>query len=124
MSKKEHFEIQHQHNEEDGIHIVHFKGHFDSVSSPAAEAKMSEVIEKGDRIVANFSELIYISSAGLRVLLVALKKSKNKNTRIVFCALGENVRKVFEISNFLSILDVAGTHEEAVERVKKHKAKS
>lgn len=116
MKTQKRFEIRHQ---EDGdIHILHISGNFDGVSSDMAEQTILETLEKADKIIFKLDELIYISSAGLRIILVAAKKGRNKKARMVFCSLGDNVRKIFEISNFHTILDIAEDLEGALKKLK------
>jgi len=102
------------HHEADGLHILHLSGRLDTATSPHAENQIIEVIEKGNTIIVNLKELVYISSAGLRLILVFMKRTKKRNARMIFCAPGENVLKVFELSNFLEFLEIAESIEAAV----------
>lgn len=112
MSKQPQLDITHQ--EDDGLHILHLSGRLDTLTSPHAEGRILEVIEKGDTFILNLEDLVYISSAGLRLILVFMKKTKKKNARMIFCAPGENILKVFEVSNFLEFLEITASIEEAV----------
>lgn len=104
MKKQKGLEIRHE--ELDGIHILHISGHFDSLSSEDAQKIIFEALDKGEKIVFDLDELLYISSAGLRVLLLAAKKGRRRNARMVFCSPGEGIKKIFEISNFHTFLDI------------------
>jgi anti-anti-sigma factor len=117
MSKPTKIEITHQ--EEQGLHILHLSGRLDTETAPHAESRVMEVIEKGDTFIMNLQDLVYISSAGLRLILVFMKKTKKKNARMIFCAPGEHVLKVFEISNFLEFLEIAENIEEAVLKLRR-----
>ncbi|MCE9588322.1 MAG: STAS domain-containing protein [Verrucomicrobia bacterium] len=112
MSKRPDFDIT--HSQDEGLHILHLSGRLDTVTSPAAETQIIEVIEKGDTFIMNLRDLVYISSAGLRLILVFMKRTKKKNARMIFCAPGEHVLKVFEVSNFLEFLEITESIEEAV----------
>jgi len=73
-------------------------------------------VEKGEhRIVLDLGRLDYISSAGLRVVLLLAKKLKQLGGALILCDIQPNVREVFEISGFLTILKVCASREEAVE---------
>ena len=61
----------------------------------------------------NLAGLEYVSSAGLRVLLVTAKKLSRQNGKIVLCGLQDTVREVLTISGFLSIFQVAADEAEA-----------
>lgn len=112
MSKTPHLDITHR--EDDGLHILHLAGRLDTVTSPHAENQIIEVIEKGDTFIMNLQDLVYISSAGLRLILVFMKRTKKKNARMIFCAPSEQILKVFEVSNFLEFLEIAESIEAAV----------
>ena len=70
---------------------------------------MNQLIAEGKtRFVVDFSELSYISSAGLRVLLSTAKKLKPLGGLAVFANLQDNVLEVFEMTGFSTIL---GLHD-------------
>ena len=97
-----------------GFTAIAIKGRLDAVSAAAAEAAINGVIEAGaSHLVLNLSGLEYVSSAGLRVLLVTAKKLSRQNGKIVLCGLQDAVREVFAISGFLSIFPVAADEAEA-----------
>ena len=58
--------------------VVDFEGSLDTSTSPDAEGRLSSLMEgEGVKILINFEKLDYISSAGLRVLLVSAKRLKS-----------------------------------------------
>ena len=59
----------------------------------------------------------YISSAGLRVLLLLAKKLRAARGDLVLCALGPTVRQVFELAGFLSIFRVEPSRTQALARL-------
>ena len=70
-----------------------------------------------DQLVLDFAALDYISSAGLRLVLVLAKRLKQERGRLVLCAMQPHVHEVFDISGFLAILDVQATRQEALARL-------
>jgi anti-anti-sigma factor len=107
------------YTEIEGIcHIVYPKGHFDAASSGHAEKTIIEIVEKTNSLIFNLNELQYVSSAGLRVFLVVAKKMKVKNCHLHFCCLNQNVRQVFEISNFHTILEIHDSENDALDKMK------
>jgi anti-anti-sigma factor len=99
-------------------HIVYPKGHFDATSAGHAEKTIIEIVEKADSLIFNLNELQYVSSAGLRVFLVVAKKMKAKNSPLHFCCLNQNVKQVFEISNFHTILEIHDSEKDALDKIK------
>jgi anti-sigma B factor antagonist len=69
------------------------------------------------RMILDFQELDYISSAGLRVILKATKNLKGAEGKLVLCAMQDYVKEVFEISGFDSFLPIEATLDDAVKTV-------
>ena len=60
------------------VKVLRIDGKLDTKTAPDAQAQLTELIEQGaTKIVVNFEKLVYISSAGLRVLLSAAKQLKH-----------------------------------------------
>ena len=72
------------------------------------------VINENQKLLIDLSDLEYISSAGLRALLVTAKRIRKESGKMCLCGLKENVMEVFEISGFSAIFDSAVTEEEAL----------
>jgi anti-anti-sigma factor len=86
------------------------KGRLDAVSAPVFEKELLGLIEKGERwIVLDFTGLSYISSAGLRSILSVAKNLRAEKGELGVAALQEDVKKVFDISGFSSIMPVFET---------------
>jgi stage II sporulation protein AA (anti-sigma F factor antagonist) len=91
------------------------EGRIDSANAAALEADLLAQVEKGaSKVVLDMSRLDYISSAGLRVVLVLAKRLKQMAGSLVLCSLQPHVREVFEISGFLGILTAVDTREDAL----------
>ncbi len=91
------------------------QGRLDSNNAGAVETEILDHVAAGsNRIVVDFGGLEYISSAGLRVVLVVAKRLKQAGGALVLCRLAPHIREVFEISGFLSILTATETREEAI----------
>ena len=67
-----------------------------------------------DRLVVDLSGVEYISSVGLRVLMLASKQVKAQGGSLAVCGLGPVVREIFEISRFNLVLDVFPALREAL----------
>jgi anti-sigma B factor antagonist len=95
-------------------HIVAIAGSLDSTTSPAAQKALEPVLAGAKKVALDFSQLDYISSAGLRVLLGAAKQLKASGGTLGMFGLNQSVREVFDISGFSSILPVYPSEAEAV----------
>ena len=103
--------------EKNGI-IVSVKGRIDALTAPEFERNLSDWISKGEHaFILNFSELEYISSAGLRSILATSKKLKDKQGKILFTGLRGPVEEVFKISGFPSIFKTFDSEETALKEM-------
>jgi len=99
------------------ITCLRIEGCLDASNSSIAEKNVLDTVAaEGANLIIDLSELQYISSAGLRVILVIAKDIKAKNGKIVLCSMAEGVKKVFEISGFTSIFDIQDNIEAALKR--------
>lgn len=96
--------------------VIMIEGRLDSSSSGILEKKLLSLLETGEKnFLVDFSGMDYISSAGLRVLLMAAKKTKPAGGKVVLSALTDNVKEVFDIAGFTSIFTIFATQEEAIQ---------
>ena len=101
--------------QEGEIAIVRLAGRLDSSSAPAAEESFAALLAGGvPQLAIDMSQLEYISSAGLRVLLVVAKKMQQAKGRVALFGLLANVREVFAISGFDTIFAIQPDRAAAV----------
>ena len=101
-----------------GAVIVAPVGRIDSTTSASLDQHLLELAAAGERrIVIDLAGVDYISSAGLRVVLSLAKRMRENKGGLALCALGESVRRVFELSGLLPLFGITASREEAVDRV-------
>ena len=87
--------------------IVRMSGRLDSSTAQPAEDSFSRALGNGPpRVAVDLSKLVYISSAGLRVLLVVAKKVQQAKGKVALFGLSPNVREVFTVSGFDTIFSI------------------
>jgi anti-sigma B factor antagonist len=97
------------------IVTLSLSGKLDTMTAKAFEERILAHIGSGDwRFIIDLGQLDYISSAGLRVFLLAAKRLGSPNGKIVVCSLKDPVREVFDIAGFSSIFSIYGSHDEAL----------
>ena len=97
------------------IVTLSLSGKLDTTTAKTFEERMLAHIEAGDRrFIIDLALLDYISSAGLRVFLLAAKRLESGKGKIVLCSLKNPVGEVFDIAGFSSIFSVYGSHDEAM----------
>ncbi|MFY0478457.1 STAS domain-containing protein [Achromobacter marplatensis] len=87
--------------------VVGVPGHINSGNAAELEAElMLKLEQRPARLVLDLADLSYISSAGLRVVLVLAKKVRESGGILIVCGLSGAVHEVFDVSGFLEILTV------------------
>ncbi len=93
-------------------------GRVDGGTVGILDASVQEQIEAGAGIlIFDFEETGYISSAGLRVLLLSARKMQSSGGKALFCGLAPHIAQVFEISGFSAILDIRANRADALAAV-------
>lgn len=82
-------------------------GDLDNVASSQAERELAPLFEQTDSdVVFDCSELNYISSSGLRILLNVFKHTRSHGHKSILKGLNDDVKEVFELSGFLQLFVV------------------
>jgi anti-anti-sigma factor len=98
-----------------GITILQAQGRLDSTSAPDMDRCMSKLIDGGAmQVFIDLSGLEYVSSAGLRVLLSAAKRIKQAQGKLALASPSPQVRQVFNMAGFSSILPIFETIDDAL----------
>jgi anti-anti-sigma factor len=100
---------------QDDVVILTVEGRLDQMGAPAIEKTGLTLIQGGvRRILLDMTGVEYISSAGLRTLLVMAKMMKGAQGRLLLCCLTPLVREVMEISGFDKVLTCVENRETAL----------
>jgi len=95
--------------------VLGIEGNLDTATAGEADTHIDGVVAAGaTRVLLDFSELDFISSAGLRTLLLAGKKLKRQGGELCLCSLNETVKDVFDISGFSALFKVYADRSEAI----------
>ena len=90
-------------------------GRLDSANSRAFESIIMEHINNGEqRLIVDFNRLDFISSSGMRALLIAAKKLKASKGKLVLCAMQDHIQEVFLISGFDQIIPIRDSRQSAM----------
>ena len=95
--------------------IVGITGRLDTTNYGLLEKKLKELIDNRQiRILIDCAKMDYVSSSGLRILLMTLKSITQASGKFILCNLQENIKEIFEISGFNSIFEIYPTQSEAL----------
>ncbi|MCE1188055.1 MAG: anti-sigma factor antagonist [Ignavibacteria bacterium] len=102
---------------EGNVLILSLDGRLDIMSCDSLQKKFDEIIDiqKQNLILVDCEKLSFISSAGLRLFMIALKKLNKINGKIAFCAFNMNNRKIFDITGYDKFFSIYDSIQEALE---------
>ena len=81
-------------------------GEMDTTAALEVEEALQPLFNDDDRdIVIDCTELGYIASSGLRILLSILKNAKAHGNRVILKNVNENIRDVFKLTGFINIFE-------------------
>ena len=100
---------------QDGITVVELVGRLDELATSDVDKAFSGLLSRGvTRMVLDMSSVEYVSSSGLRVLMMLYKAMKKCDGRLCFCGLSPFVAEVFDISNLARLFTIEATREDAL----------
>ncbi len=95
-------------NRIEDMSFIKIKGRLDTLTAPQLEDALKGEPDETVKIIFDFSELEYISSAGLRVILTVYKSLKKKGGSCMIRGACEEVREVFLITGFSEFIRIEG----------------
>ena len=84
---------------------VTISGRLDTTTAPQLEEEFKQNLTGVEKLVLDFADLEYLSSAGLRILLAA-QKTMNKQGEMIIRNVNETINEIFEVTGFIDILTV------------------
>ena len=97
------------------ILIAKTEGRVDGTNAREFQVALEAAIDASERaVVLDMEKLSYISSSGLRVILLTAKTLRNRNAKFAVCSLSAPIQEVFEISGFDKIISIRPSQAEAL----------
>jgi len=101
----------------ENILMISVKGRMDVMYTPEFEKAMDRWISEGEiNFAVDFSETVFISSSGLRSILITAKKLEAKGGKVVLLSPKDAVKRVFQISGFYTLIPIYDSMEAALEQ--------
>jgi anti-anti-sigma factor len=98
--------------------VLSIGGRIDSGNATDLLDRLNKLITSGEKtILIDFKEVIYLTSAAFRVLLVATDEAERNAARVVLCGLLGQVRELFEMGGLLEAFTVHGSREDALAKL-------
>lgn len=96
--------------------LLRLEGRIDTSTAPQLEKKLTQLTqEHHHRLLLDFTQVNYLSSAGMRVLLSAAKKLKANKGHLALFALQESVAEIVRLAGFDKVLAIFSNEKEALQ---------
>jgi anti-sigma B factor antagonist len=100
------------------VTIVEIEGRIDSNSAKTFGDKLTNLIKSGRvRLIVDLKNIMYISSAGFRVLLVAGRAAEDQHGKVALCNVSSEVRRLFDLARFTDLFSIYSSREEGVAKL-------
>jgi anti-sigma B factor antagonist len=115
MSETAKFSIERQ--AKNGVDCLYLGGYLDAHTAPELESQISDIIDEGqNKILVNFTDLDYISSAGLGVFMAFIEDIRSKGGDIKMANMKPKVFSVFDLLGFPMLFDIETDENSAIEK--------
>lgn len=99
----------------DKVGLISIKGELDAISSPDLAKVFSDQIAQGyTKFVVDLKDLLYSSSAGIRIFLGSARDARQKGGDLRLAAVQPQVNKIFNLSRFDKVVKIFNTCDEAI----------
>ena len=108
--------------EEGSVNVIELKGYLDAHTAPELETEFNRLIDDNNfKIVVNFTDLKYISSAGLGVFMAYVETMRENSGDIKFSNLKEDVFNIFDLLGFPVLYEFFNDEKEAIDKYSEEK---
>ncbi|MFI5236989.1 MAG: STAS domain-containing protein [Ignavibacteriales bacterium] len=104
-------------SEKGDVNVINLKGYLDAHTAPALENNFTQLIENNKfKIVVNFQNLAYISSAGLGVFMAYIENIRENKGDIKLTNMSDKVFNIFDLLGFPLLYEIYKSEEEAINK--------
>ncbi len=103
--------------EDGGVVFIEPSGDVDGKTAPELLDAVTGLIKPKARIVLNMGQVAFMSSAGLRSMLLIYQQAKSKEAKVVLTGVNNDIRKSMSATGFLAFFIVADTVQDAISQV-------
>ena len=108
-------DINTERHEDEGVLFLSPRGRIDGANAHEFQQSLTAAIGDGESaVVADFEGISYMSSAGLRAILIVAKALRQSGAKFALCSLTPVINDVFTISGFSKVISVLGSRAEAL----------
>ena len=98
----------------DGASVIRLEGTIDGSSAPVAQAAIQPLLQPGCRLVIDLAGVDFMSSAGLRLMLLIFRQVSSAGGKVAMIGLSEEIRDTMSLTGFLDFFTTAESEDDAL----------
>ncbi len=107
--------LQIQESRRDAVCVVSLTGRIDSSNAEQLTTRLNSLLSSGaSGILIDMKQVIYLTSAAFRVLLLATDEAERRDVRFMLCGVLGQVRELFEMGGLLDAFPIRANSDEAI----------
>jgi anti-sigma B factor antagonist len=106
-----------QVRQEGDIEVIEFEGSLDGKTAPEVREQIQPVLSRAGKLILDLSRVGYLSSAGLRLLLLTYREVTARKGKVVLLGVSPDIKMVMSHTGFLSFFTLADSRDQATEAV-------
>jgi anti-sigma B factor antagonist len=99
------------------ITIVEISGSIDSKTAPDLQQSILDIVPDTNKIILDLTKVSFVSSAGLRVLLMVYRQLKAKDGKVVLVGVSDEIKDVMFMTGFITFFAIEETVDEAITKI-------
>jgi len=99
------------------ISIVEISGSIDSKTAPDLQQNILDIVADTSKIILDLTKVSFVSSAGLRVLLMVYRQLKAKDGKVVLVGVSDEIKDVMFMTGFITFFAIEETVDEAIAKI-------
>ena len=99
------------------VKVVELIGDVDANTAPTVQQQVLPLAEPGSKIIMDMTQVPYMSSAGLRMLLSMYRQTEAKKGKLVLVGLSEELKDTMSVTGFLDFFTTCETFEQGLQTV-------
>jgi anti-sigma B factor antagonist len=106
-----------QVRQEGDIEVIELEGSLDGKTAPEVREQIRPVLSRAGKLILDLSRVGYLSSAGLRLLLLTYREVTARKGKVVLLGVSEDIKTVMSHTGFLTFFTLADSREQATAAV-------
>lgn len=110
--------LQIQEEKKGDVCVVTLAGRIDSTNAEQLMNRLRALLGAGEtRVLVDLKQVVYLTSAAFRALLVAAAEAERRAAQLVLCSVVGQVRELFEMGGLLEAFSIHGNHDDAIRQL-------